>query len=295
MIPAEEIASYISDTVKSSRGETISGAELATLVRFRFRDFSPPLYGCTNVREFIRKFVTGVVEVGLAGADIVYGLPQPTESQPQTPGLPVAPAHVPPLAAVARGHQLDPSIWKTFTSPSGPFKLYANPQTGEVHVVPPGEARPGPPWIHIPPCSAEFLLQIAKDFIEAHTDAAQKVELARTLNEPSWWNAYYALLQQYGVMTRWNQFRRDRILGEFNASLERLGISSSGFASRAAALAVTPRRQTPVRTWEPSQSPTRQDSSLRSLAVEVVRTMPTAELRALKISLGTIADALALR
>jgi hypothetical protein len=297
-----DVASSLSSLVANSRDQRITGVELSVLIRHKFPDFSPELHGCRNLRAFIRQYALSICEVGRSGADVIYGVRPSTQAPPISSAVEV-PTMVPEsTAGVFRTNTyISSAVWKTFVSPVSPFKLYANTETGALEVIPPGTAPLESPWVPIPPCSAELHRQIARDFIPSLSDEASRKLLESTLTiSGSWWKSYYSIVQQLALDTRWNQFRRRRIVHELESALKAYNVPLSG----ARDLSSTRRPLSPQRlpnrpTFTADASATAigtdEDSRLRSLAVDVVRKMPAADLRDLKVPLGYVIDVLAVR
>src|SRR5258708_7662268 len=143
--PVESLKSHIASTVGSTK-QGISGTDLMAAVRAAFPEFAPSDYGCSNLRDFIRRLVPEVVAAGRRGMDYSYALAQEG-------GLPVSPMLDKAPLNDLRSSEL--SAWKTYSSPNGLFKLYANKVDGKLCVRPPGAAHPGDFSMEIPPLSAE--------------------------------------------------------------------------------------------------------------------------------------------
>lgn len=289
------IASRIVQLLEKSETKRLAGSQLRTLLNFEFPGFKPEIYGCANLRQFVTQHVPAVGELGRAGADLVYGMNPPEQivtlpatnanastSAIETQATPQAPA---PEVEVF----LDPSVWKTFASPSARYKLFGNSQTGDLQVVPPGGQIPTSPWIRIPPCSESTHLQIAKEFISTLSEESHRLSLGDELGKPRWWDAYFLRAQQLGLLDSWGVFRRHRLTREFESTLKSLGIPSVPYPE-------TPPRSRPATRLRgvglrpiPAGS---EISKLRGLAVSAVQQMSIAELRALMLPLGYVADGL---
>jgi len=296
METSDQIASHIVSLIDSSKNREATGAQLSALLRHKFSDFSPPLHGCANLRDFIRRFVPDAIETGRAGADIIYGIrgsketAQPSAQEPG-PRIPV-PGSSAFRANIKPEIQVDLRVWKTFASPASQFRLYGNAESGILCVVPPGGAPLEAPWVHIPSCPPETHRQIAEEFVKMLPEESHRVALTQTFGYPSsWWTAYYSVIQQLGLTSVWNPYRRRRILRELESSLEQRGVSTAHIE----AASVSHRRAGGAVSDRPSVVAAAQDSLLRSLAIDVVRNMATAELRALWVPLGCVVDALALK
>jgi hypothetical protein len=298
MESASTIAYRILQLLEKSETKSVAGSQLRTLLNFEFPGFKPEIYGCRNLRDFVIKNVSVVGEIGRTGADLVYGL-RPQEQMNVGPAAKViaptpieqAPAAIPATGTTSEPQNpfIDPSVWKTFVSPRAPYKLFGNPQTGELWVVPPGETAPTTPWLRIPQCPESVHFQIAKDFISTLSEDSHRQSLGDELNKPRWWDSYFLKAQQLGLLTAWGVFRRHRLIREFESTLKNLGIPVIQYRE------ALPRRQLAARPFRAGVQPTpinSETSRLRRLAVGAVQQMSITELRALMLPLGYVADQL---
>jgi len=281
------IAATISKSVAGSKTKTLTGAQLRFILKTAHADFVPLNYSARNLRAFIRQFVPDVVERGRAGADVVYGGKEPEQE----------PAPVEQISLFDRGASslprtpldsllTDPRVWKTFASPQSPWRLFLNLRSGVVKVINPTEAAPDvSPWVLIPPCPAEVLLQIARDFVATVPETFQPL-LARTFEDKKWWLPFFEVLQALGLRPKWIPFRRRRIVVEFERIITTLMRESPDGAQKE-----LPReRQLPT-----PAAPAAGLETTRKLAIEAVGRMTEGELRSLNLPLGYVLDALNLR
>ncbi len=225
------------------------------------------------------------MEQGRAGMDILYVARSP-EQQPLFEKSQLAKS--PNLPPMQRGplRQLlaNPRIWKTFVTPTMPFKLFVNSTSGQIRVYHPEDA-PGSPWLEIPRMSAEKLLQIARDFIDEMPEP-QRAPLSRLLDDPKWWISYFEYIRTLGLSRRWIQHRRRRIVDEFEKSLPALPAPIPDVPPPPIADPQTPAADVPAIALE---------SGLKQVAVNVVQRMNDSELRSLNLPLGYVLDALKAR
>src|ERR1022692_4107444 len=153
--PVESLKSHIVNAVGDAK-PGISGSDLMDVVRTTFPEFAALDYGCVNLRDFIRRLVPEVVPIGRRGMDYVYALAGEGNA-PVSSIWPKSPSNA--------GQSAEVSIWKTFASPSGVFKLLANKDTGRLCVCPPGAAYPDGFSVEVPPLPAEKHIEIATDYI----------------------------------------------------------------------------------------------------------------------------------
>jgi len=94
----EAIASKVVDLIQSSDAKQVTGVRLGVQIREAFQSFSPSLYRCKNLRQFVTENIPAVRVISHKGPEVIYGLsgedaPQPTRWKVRTPE------------------------WKTFTTP----------------------------------------------------------------------------------------------------------------------------------------------------------------------------------
>jgi hypothetical protein len=292
----EEVASNISSLVESSRDQKITGAQLSVLIRHKLPDFLPERHGCRNLRDFIQRFVPGITQVDRSGADIVYGVHRSDTPKSNYTGISIASnsSVTPPEASGPRPDAyIRSEVWRTFVTPSSPFKLYANGESGAVEVIPPRSEPLQSPWVQIPPCPAEVHRQIARDFIASLSDEPSRKALESTLTQSGlWWNSYFSVSQQLGLEWRWKQYRRRRIVTELESSLKEHGVP---FTRMLAASSTRRPTSQPLPARSTASADLSEETMLRSLAIDVVRNMQISELRELKVPLGYVIDALAVK
>ena len=285
MADKNEVSSYLVRLLSSSP-RPLKGSELSVLIKTQFPEFSFVNFGCRNLRDFIRKHLTDeIAEYGKAGMDILY-IARAPEQQPLFDKSQVA--KPPTLPATQRGplRQLlsNPRIWKTFVTPTMPFKLFVDPSSGQIRVYR-AEDSPGSPWLEIPRMSPEKLLQIARDFIDDMPEP-QRAPLSRLLDDPKWWITYFEYIRTLGLTRRWIQHRRRRIVDEFEKSLPTLSSPVAELLPSQPAI----EQETALETHLGVQ-----ESGLKQVAVNVVQRMNDSELRSLNLPLGYVLDALKAR
>lgn len=126
------IASVIISLVESSPSERILGTDLNLLVKQKHPDFNAAVLGFRNLRDFIRKNVSEVFEARRSGGDIVYGLVRSKKDARQESPVPTGSSM---SIGASEEPRVEKSVWKTFVSPSGPYRLYINRDSGEFRVL----------------------------------------------------------------------------------------------------------------------------------------------------------------
>lgn len=289
MESAEVIASRISEYIQGLPSKRVSGTELAQFLKFSFHGFSPLSYGYPKLRLFLQRFVPDLVAVGRAGGDLVYAIKTPTQEQPTEAGQ--VPAAEAPLVAVERPTlRVNRDIWKAYASPNSLWRVYANPKTGELQVVPPGRTGFAEPWVLVPSCPAEVHIQIARSYVSALSNTWQQEFLQRAFGQPRWWDNFYAATAQIGLSNSWQSYRRREILRNFEESLTRLGIPIEQRPSLHSAPSKPNREQ--ILSRGPELSKPGEDERLRRAIVSAVERMSVSELRALTIPVGYLLDEL---
>src|SRR5215467_6030829 len=206
MQQAEDVAAFLLDFLQKTPGQTLTGTQLAQVLRIAYKGFNPLAYGCTNIRAFVAKYGAPIKEVGTAGADRIYSLNTQVVQGAPTPSPTVAPSDGRHLSG-GTGY-LEVPVWKTFVSPNTVFKLFANKETGTVRVVKPQEDQPLEPWVQIPTLSSDFHRQLALDFADSLPPGDQRETFTRTLAGPRWWDEIQAVTLRIGIAREWNSYRR---------------------------------------------------------------------------------------
>jgi len=283
----EAVADTILRTISVSPTKTLAGGQVHQAIRACYPSFRPTDHGARNLREFIRIYVLAVKEESRrAGMDIVYGLRDAEPVEPTLHAEETSSSGAPPTPSVSRASILmDQRVWKAFASPSSPWRLFLQSDTGTVRSLAPNES-PDPSWVPVPPCSAEALQKIAQDFVNRSPEPFRPV-LTRTLTERKWWFPFFEVLRNVGLKTSWIGFRRDRIAEEFERTI-------SALVQERRACAAPPREpaRVPPSTEEKLPLSVMDDALLRQLAVYAISRMNQAELRALNIPLGYVVDSL---
>lgn len=273
------VSDFLVRTLQQTAPRPLKGSELSVLVKAAHPEFSAVSLGYRNLREFIRRQATDIVEVGHAGMDICYSLR--TSQAKQEAGN--ASSKSVGLADDALDQLTkDLRAWKTFTSPESPFRLYLTDK-GVVRSMH-ASSRPLPEWKEIQRISPETLLQIGRDFV-ANLDEVQKSVLVPTFQEPTWWFPFVDRLQSLGLKYKWIEFRRQRIRREFEKRIEEIGMPPFRQPSEIGAVSSSLEVSTP----------TQSELSFRKIAADVVQRMTESELRRLNLPLGYVVDSLTTR
>ena len=282
----QAVASQAVDYISSLRSKSVAGGELAQFLKFTFRGFSPLLYGFPNLRVFLQRNAPDVIIVGRAGGDVVYGL---KAHHPDAAAL--KPSFQPPRQEVFnRDTELNfgREVWKTYSSPQSFWRLYGNPETGALQVIPPGSGDLPTPWVLIPPCTPEVHVEIANDFLSELPDERNATTLRQTLGQPRWWDVFHTTAMQLGLLREWQTYRRRRLKKHFLETLSKLKIP----------LKEEPIRRPIVPTFTPPQMAAHNVKSeklseverIRRSVISAVERMSITELKALPIPVGYLLD-----
>jgi hypothetical protein len=282
MTDAPVVADFLVRTLQQVSPRPLRGSELSVLVKAAHPEFSAEALGYRTLRDFIRKQVSEIMEVGRAGMDVQYSL-KGAQLKLEIEGASVASRDFADRAV----DQLmkDPRAWKTFTSPDSAFRLYLADQ-GIVRSMH-SNSRPLPEWREIQRISPEILLQIGKDFT-ADLDEIQKSILVPAFQEPKWWFPFFDRLQSLGLKYKWVEFRRNRIRLEFKKRIEELGTLPLP-QPQEVMLALVPQ------PTAAASAQTQSELSIRKIAADVVQRMTESELRGLNLPLGYVMDSVTTR
>jgi hypothetical protein len=283
MEDARSVAESLILLIQQTPDSKVSGVQLAALIRHRFPNFSPVDYNCRNLRHFIAQYADQIQEVGRAGADIVYGL-RPDQERAAAP-IPREETTQP--ASCRSFRRLDPFVWRALTHPSSGFRVQANTETGElrrelaVHV-------PDPPWVTVPPVNEETHLQIARTFTAGLQDAQKRATLEGIMAQEQWWAKFFPTAMSLDVGIEWGAFRRRKLSEEIEKALATLRIPARASVRRGDM--VQPSLHQLQATTSPSYL--KGDEALRRIVVNVIKRLPSAELRALRLPVGDLLDAI---
>lgn len=274
----QPIVSALLDIVSNSPTQRVLGARLGAMLKATSPDFNPALFGCRNLREFIRTRIPEIEERGRSGPDLLYGLA--SSPRPQQISFPVPTAgtsFVPPPTTAFN--------WRAFTNPSYPYLLAANAETGEFKVVALGIGLPAP-WVPLAKPTPEDHLAIARAFLSTR-DATEKTSLEALLAEPKWFIGFSAAAKRLGLANAWGSFRTAQLRARFEDALREANI---------------PQKATPVSEGSPRAlaAPTEAihpttDAQLRDLVLRIVGEMSIEQLRELRLPVGRVFDLLSHR
>lgn len=218
------VQSYLRSIFQSAPDKVLRGSELAVLLKVQHPGFAPQIFGCFNLRDFLRKFVPEIVVVAKSGGDVIYGLKREKGTEEaKRPGFDAGLENWAEQGFTIK----DSKVWKTFATPSSKFLLCGNPTTSEVQVIPPSQTPPGAPWVRIPSCPEDTHKKIAQDFIATLPDANQRAVLGKTFETHPWWIYYLHSARQIGQGINWLSYRRQRIEQEFKKALHAVGIQGN--------------------------------------------------------------------
>jgi hypothetical protein len=243
-------------------------------------DFSPLAFGCRNLLDFIYQHVPSVHAIGRSGADVIYAC----ELEGPTGDAPRSPEHDPGHGSRTERVQ-NYDAWRTFVSPSSFYRLFGNPQTGELKVFAARQSPPGAPWKQVPPASVDSHREIARDFVATLLAFEPKEELTKILLEETWWGPFLQAARRNGIESEWRGFRHHRLWTEFEKTLKDAGISPE---------LVQNFRKAPTIRHAPAiaQSGVSTDEELRRIAISAVKNASVDDLRRIWLPLGVVVDAL---
>jgi hypothetical protein len=291
MHSAEAIASRVTEYIQAQPTKTVPGTQIAQFLRFVFPGFSPFSYGTSKLHMFLARFVRDVIPVGKSGGDVVYGirssqLELAIEKNASAPSI-VQETRFPTDIQTSVMHR---QLWKSFSSPNSLWVIFANAETGQVEVVPPGGSKLTVPWVVIPPCSADKHRQIAERFVATLADEKQRETLREVLSQPRWWDQVYATALNMGKLREWQAYRRREILALFSEALAEAKIPARPRPSVYSSSAPNLLPPTPVVGAE--QPRPNEEELLRRAVISVVQKMSISELRNLALPVGNLMDEL---
>lgn len=256
--------------------EAPAGQALGAFLGHQLRKASvfPSEHG--KLRDFIRNDVPEVCEAGMHGLDVLFKLQTPKTASSLGSGI--------VCLEVASGID-DPAVWRTFSSPSGLYRLFGNAD-GRLLVVGPRDLIPTSPWRHIPSCSIANHNTIATSWISQLSEHGDYLRGA-LLSGCGPTSQFLVAVREKDLAGEWNQFRTTRIRELFESALRDLGIPPD--AKRADSVKTVLEAPTILKP-EVSDLQHREPNKWRTIILEAVQRMNDDELRKLLIPAGYIAD-----
>ncbi len=286
----QELAAELRHLVEAARDKELNGAQIGQLLRAKWPDFSPAKFGVASLREFIREHVPGVREIRRTGSDIVYG-PKDAPSRPSS----------------ERNREAAPDLWRVWISPSSPYSIGVNRNTGDVREI--LVSTNGKDEAEIKPAPVEKHRAIAGEFLSARSAAleeptrARLAEVLKDSNDPRWWQKWNDILNDASPQISRNWFLyREHVLAE---TLKEV-LKASGLRDEAVTLAFekvqnSRRRRVLTRTLARQEKPVSgvdehselgKREELIRLVQRVAAGMTESELRAVTLPLGLVLDSL---
>lgn len=275
----QEISTAIRSIVASA-GQ-VPGSRLSAALKERAPSWRPADFGARSLREFVAANVVGVVVVGRAGMDVIYGLDG---------------AEVPASSDTGHPPSVQPDFWRIWVSPNSPYVLVVDRASAVLRAVPRGTTTTQEEVLLEPPAVAVHR-SIAMEFLGRVPDE-MRARLQGLLERApdGWWQAWMRELRGSPLLSAWSGFRREALESRLR-SLLLAGTMSE--ASSALILEAVRRRhlEAPPRPgWarplaSPESAP--EGEGLRRVVLDAVSKMSSAELRDLRLPLGLVLDALA--
>jgi len=260
------------------------GVHLGAALKSAFPTFHPVSYHSRNLRQFIRTHVPAVSEMRRSGQDVLYAVADATKanvdvitSQVRHAGLDFS-----PLPTTAYN-------WKAYSNPGYPFFIAANRETGALQPFPQGST-PGSPWVVIPKPTGDFHHQLAKEFVAGLAEPS-RTNLGALLHDPKWYVRFSLVADKNNFGTQWSAFRRAKLIENFNSALRELGIpapQAMAYLKTTTGLSA----QAPTSNLASVPPKSEEEPDFRALVRDVVCVLPLDELRALKLPVGAVFDAL---
>jgi hypothetical protein len=287
-IPLPDVINLIKEAVQR-QPSSLLGTYLATLIRATFPGFSYTMFGAGRLREFLEIHVPEVVQVGRQGGDVLYGWRTPTEASMSGPTVPA------PQTRTA-----DEVLWRAFSSPNSErvVTMQVNAQTGAWRSVDPGTAESGE-WLNVPPLPSEGHHRIASRFLETLGDDERREKLEAILNNSGrWWMRFREAVLSYPDLNEvYRTFRTGEMVTALHSTLDRLGLSESSRETAIGKVA-PPILAARIRGRGEATPPNRprrgpeESPAFRLFALRVLGRIPVEELRAVRVRLGDVFDAL---
>ena len=290
---AEELAKELRRIAETAGSKGISGSQIGTLLRTKWKDFSAAKFGAPSLREFIRTSVPELGELGRAGSDIVYG-----------------PKDDAPAASEESAEDDRPDLWRLWISPSSPYSIAINRETGETREAFAGTTSPDE--VETRPVPIDKHRAIAGEFLGARAAALEEdarnrlAQILKDSEDPRWWQRWNEILTAASPQLSRHWFLyREHALGEaLKETLKTSGLREEA-QKRAFERISTSRRRRPISKPQTRGEPTarvttaahaneraelNRHEELVRLVQHVASRMSEGELRAVPLPLGLVLD-----
>lgn len=266
----QAVAEAIRDIVSTSG--SILGSRLSAEIGKRFPGWKPAHVGAQSLKEFVAAHLKDVRILGRAGMDVRYGL-QGVESQ---------------------SDPRDVNFWRVWVSPNSSYSLVVDlPRRLLRAITRPSDAKPGEILLERP--SPEMHKEIARAFCSELPPGLQEA-LKGTLDDLAdkyWWQTWVRQLKGTEHIEEWNNFRRLKLEEIFSTHLQSIGATQQEITGVLRCI----REQATTRLPEKGNAgdflELDSEGMLRHIISEVVQRMSVADLRDLKLPIGTVLDVLA--
>jgi hypothetical protein len=141
--------------------------------------------------------------------------------------------------------------------------------------------------VAVPPVTEEIHVQIARSFATGLHDAQKRAALEAVMGQPLWWTKFFPTALGLGLGVEWGAFRRRKLAEELERALAALRIPDRSGAQRRDLFPPPP---SPLLATAAESVP--EDERLRRIVLNVVRRLPSADLRALRLPIGDVLDAI---
>ena len=249
---------------------------LATQLRLAFPEFSPLTYGCRNLRQFIRQYVSSVSERGRSGTDVLYSLATNNFVASHIP-LPRPKTYLP--------LPTNPAVWKAYSNPGYPFIVGVNSSNGLLSVFPAGHMFSGI-WAEFPKPTTITHKEIAAQFA-ATKEGPIRSALESLLSDAKWFIQFSPTAKRLGVAEDWIAFRRERLIASFKHSMAQAGVSQSDRPE-----GTTFSTDNRPFSSAPAVAAPKMELDLRRLVSSLVEGLPDDDLKHLRFSIGSVLEAL---
>jgi hypothetical protein len=134
----------------------------------------------------------------------------------------------------------------------------------------------------------EVHIQLARSFAVGLHDAQKRAALEAVLGQPVWWTKFFPTAMSLGLGIEWGAFRRRKLSEELEKALAALRIPERAGARQRDAIPV-PLQSLPATA---DNSSLNADQQLRRIIISVIKRLPSTDLRALRLPVGDVLDAI---
>jgi hypothetical protein len=285
MLPSNDVPPFVRQLIERIRhnGRGMLGSQVGSWLRALEPGFDPRRYGTDSLRSLLAKVAPELKIVGYSGPDPVYGL-----------------AEWPASATQFAAFTFD--AWRTWVSPGSPVVIGVRRTTGAIRAVPAGTPVAADE-VRLDPASLDEHRRIAREFLavaEMEESIRRALEALVAASSADWWKGWLPVLRSgpKSLLQAWHNHRHASFERLLKDKLAAFGLSPRAIETASGEIVGAHRRASTTRTEQVLAPPALTsnpsaagETELRRIVQFAVSTMSFEELRALRLPVGAVVDA----